>query len=294
MQKIRQFSTSFVFVSVLYIAIGLILLFGPTLSMTAVDYGLGVLMIVLGITYGIVYFVGDKKQEGFLQADLVIGIVCIAFGIFVLLTPNFVETILPLAIAVLLLVGAIVKIQNSLSMRRLMIRRWYLGIIAAVIVIALGILLLIDPMKMTEAQRFIYIGICLILDGTTNLVGLICIRFRSRKIEKIQQKDPDADIRQLYLTEWQKSDEAKAEKKAARKAQKEKNDSEIVVDAAEVVEAPEVPEETAAQGNPEEEVPKEEPAAENSEEEEEKAPEEEPSGAEKEEDSKSAGPDDES
>ncbi len=287
MQKIRQFSTSFVFVSVLYIAIGLILLFGPTLSMTAVDYGLGVLMIVLGITYGIVYFVGDKKQEGFLQADLVIGIVCIAFGIFVLLTPNFVETILPLAIAVLLLVGAIVKIQNSLSMRRLMIRRWYLGIIAAVIVVALGLLLLIDPMKMTEAQRFIYIGICLILDGSTNLVGLICIRFRSRKIEKIQQKDPDADIKQLYLTEWAKSDEAKAEKKAARKAQKEKDDSEIVVDATEVKEAPKESEEQEVTEEP---VPAEEdsPAAE------EKAPEEGPSGAEEEDDSKSAGPDDES
>ena len=59
-------------------------------------YGLGFTMVVLGITYGIIYFTKDNLA-GFLQMDLVIGIICLSFGVFILLNPTFLSTVLPFA-----------------------------------------------------------------------------------------------------------------------------------------------------------------------------------------------------
>ncbi len=229
MNKIKEFSRSFIFLSVLYMAVGLVLLLVPAMSLRLIGNGFAVLLIVIGVTYGVLFFTGDKKTEGYLQMDLVIGIICVAFGIFVLLTPGFLEMILPLAVSVLLLIGAIVKIQNAFSMRRLMIRHWYLLLICAIVIIVLGVLLLFDPFKMSDRQKIVYIGICLMLDGLTNLLSLICIRIRSNRIKKIQEKDPDTDVTAMYKSEWEKADSEKAEKKAEKKAKKEQE--KLIVDA---------------------------------------------------------------
>ena len=88
------------------------------MSVKMICYGLAVAMIVIGISYGVMYFTKDNLQ-GFLQMDLVIGIVCLAFGLFILLNPTFLGSVLPFAMGIILLLGAIVKIQSSINMKRL-------------------------------------------------------------------------------------------------------------------------------------------------------------------------------
>ncbi len=236
MKEVREFSPSFIFLSVLYVVVGLALLLIPSFSSDVFGIGLGVVLIVVGLTYGILFFIGNKREEGFLQIDLVIGIICVAFGAFILLRPGFLDMILPLAVAVMLLVGSVVKIQNAISMRHLMVRHWYLVLIGAIVIILLAVFLLFDPLHMTEEQRYWFIGGCLILDGLTNLISVICIRIRARKIKKIQQDNPGTDVQALYKSEWQKADEEKAQKKAKKRAEKRENKEpeEIVVEAKDV------------------------------------------------------------
>ncbi|MCD7735824.1 MAG: DUF308 domain-containing protein [Lachnospiraceae bacterium] len=231
MKKVKEFSRSYIFLSILYIAIGIVLLVWPNLKIETIGNGLGIIMIVVGATYAVIYFTGNRKQEGYLQVDLVIGIVCAAFGVFILLTPEFLAMILPFAMATVLLVGAIVKIQSAVSMKRLFIRRWYLALIGALIIIALGIVLLVFPFK-KDSYMLLYIGVCLILDGLTNLMGLFCIKLRTKKLEKIQRKNPGVDIKALIEDEWEKADAVKAERKARKKERKQ---TEVVVDEAEDV-----------------------------------------------------------
>ncbi|MCD8021781.1 MAG: DUF308 domain-containing protein, partial [Lachnospiraceae bacterium] len=233
MNKIREFSRSYIFLSILYVAIGSELVAGPTLSLAMIGRGLGILLIVVGATCGIVYFTGDKKQEGFLQVELVVAIVCAALGVFVLLTQDFMSMILPFAMATVLLVGAIVKIQSAVSMRRLFVRRWYVALIAALVIIGLGVFVLVFPFA-TDAQMLLYIGICLILDGLTNLSGLFCIQIRTRKLAKIQKNNPGADVKALIEKEWEAADAAKAEKKARKREKKNQKEQEIVSEAEEV------------------------------------------------------------
>lgn len=208
MKEVKQFSKSYIFISALYVVLGIVLLAWPTLSVQMICYGLAVAMIVIGISYGIMYFTKDNL-EGFLQMDLVIGIVCLAFGIFILLNPTFLSSVLPFAMGIILLLGAIVKIQSAFNMKKLRFRKWYLILICALVIGALGAVLLWNPFQ-EEKYMILYIGICLILDGMTNLISLICIQTRLRKLKKIQKANPDIDLKELL----EQQARAEAEKNA--------------------------------------------------------------------------------
>jgi len=195
LKEVKQFSKSYIFISALYVVLGIVLLAWPTLSVQMICYGLAVAMIVIGISYGIMYFTKDTL-EGFLQMDLVIGIVCLAFGIFILLNPTFLSSVLPFAMGIILLLGAIVKIQSAFNMKKLRMKKWYLILICALVIGVLGAVLLCNPFG-EERYMILYIGICLILDGLVNLVSLICIQTRLRKLKKIQKANPDIDLKEL-------------------------------------------------------------------------------------------------
>lgn len=206
MKEVKQFSKSYILVSALYVVLGIALLVWPSTSIKMICYGLGFAMIVLGITYGVMYFTKDNLS-GFLQMDLVIGIVCMAFGLFILLNPTFLATVLPFAMGIILLLGAVVKIQSSLNMKRLKFRRWYLVLICALVIVVLGVVLLCNPFG-EERHMIIYIGICLIFDGLTNLISLLCIQTRVKKLARIQREHPEAQLQELL--------EEQAKKKGAK------------------------------------------------------------------------------
>lgn len=207
--EVKQFSKSYILVSALYVVLGIVLCVWPNTSLKMICYGLGFVMVVLGITYGIIYFT-KENLAGFLQMDLVIGIICLAFGVFILLNPTFLATVLPFAMGIILLLGAVVKIQSALNMRRLKFEKWYGVLICALVIIALGIVLLCNPFQ-KESHMVLYIGLCLILDGATNLVSLIFIQMRVKKLARIQKEYPEADLSELLAQQGKKKTQEKAE-----------------------------------------------------------------------------------
>lgn len=238
MNEVKSFSKSYIFLSALYVALGVVLIAWPSVSVRMIGIALGIVMIVLGITYAIIYYTRDNLQ-GFLQMDLVIGIVCFAFGIFILLNQAFLTEVLPFAMGIILLLGALVKIQSSFNMRKLKFQKWYLVLICAVVIVALGIALLCNPFQRyddpAKAERYmlLYIGICLIVDGLTNLVSLFCIQTRVRKLAKLQKANPDVDLQELLAQQAAYDKRAGKNGKAVNAGDAGKNGTAVeVVDAA--------------------------------------------------------------
>lgn len=195
MKEVKEFRKSYILVSALYVVLGIVLLIWPSTSVRMICYGLGIAMLVLGITYGVIYFTKDNLSS-FLQMDLVIGIICLAFGIFILLNPAFLASVLPFAMGIIFLLGAVVKLQSAFNMKRLNFSKWYLVLICALLIVALGIVLLCNPFE-NERFMILYIGSCLILDGMTNLICLFCIQFRVKKLARIQKGHPEINLDEL-------------------------------------------------------------------------------------------------
>lgn len=119
--------------------------------------------------YGI--FCKDAYQLAF-QFDLALGIVIAIVGIvFVCRTARVVQ-LLSTCIGIVMLVDATFKIQTSIDSKRFGISRWWLMLILAVIVAAIGILLILMPGETTRLMvRLIGLNLC--MDGILNLVIVI-------------------------------------------------------------------------------------------------------------------------
>ena len=194
MKEVREFNKSYILISALYIVLGIVFLAMPGLSVQMICYLLGISMLVIGITYIVLFFTRDSVR-GILSMDLVIGIVAAAFGAFVLLNQTFIGTILPFAMGIVLLLGAVIKLQNAISMKRLKLKPWYVVLIFSVILAALGAILLVNPFPEEHQDWMImYTGISLILDGVVNLVSMGFILGRVKKIARLQKQYPDRKI----------------------------------------------------------------------------------------------------
>ncbi|MDD2958250.1 MAG: DUF308 domain-containing protein [Lachnospiraceae bacterium] len=193
MEEIKGFRKSFVIISVFYVIAGIVLLFWPAMSIALFCRALGIGMLVIGLTHIVIYFTKDHMMN-IMQMDLVIGVVCVAFGAFLLLHPDFVEIALPFAMGILLLIGAITKLQNAIDLKRLMVKHWYIVLVFAVILMILGAILIYNPFS--GQVLLIYIGVSLILDGLLNIISMLCIAVRLKKKIR-QQGEKDGDARQI-------------------------------------------------------------------------------------------------
>lgn len=199
MEEIRGFHKSMIILSVCYVIAGIILLFWPDMSMDIFCKGLGLGMLVVGITHVIIYFTKDHMQS-IMQMDLVVGVVCAAFGAFLLMHPDFVEMAMPFAVGILLMIGAILKLQNSIDMKHLKFVRWKVVLVLAVLMLVMGAVLIYNPF--TGRGLLVYIGIGLMADGVINIVCMLSISHRLKKLarnpgmkkEKIVNADDVVDM----------------------------------------------------------------------------------------------------
>ena len=153
------------------LTICLILLIAPGIALDVVCIIFGIYMIIYGAVKIMGYFAKDAYQLAF-QFDLALGIVIAIVGIvFVCRTARVVQ-LLSTCIGIVMLVDATFKIQTSIDSKRFGISRWWLMLILAVIVAAIGILLILMPGETTRLMvRLIGLNLC--MDGILNLVIVI-------------------------------------------------------------------------------------------------------------------------
>ena len=186
----RGFRKSFVILSVCYVIAGIILVFWPDISMDLFCSALGIGMLILGITHIIIYFTKDHMTN-IMQMDLVTGVVTGAFGAFLLLHPDFVGTAMPFAVGILLMIGGIVKLQNSIDMKRLHFTHWKVVLVFSVLLFGAGAVLIYNPFE--GRILLLYIGISLMLDGLVNIICMLTISHRMKRIARQNPTVVDVD-----------------------------------------------------------------------------------------------------
>ena len=182
MEEVKGFRKNFVIVSVFYVIAGVILLFWPNMSVELLSKALSIGLLVLGLAHIVIYFTGDHIQN-IMNMDLTIGVVCSAFASFLLLHPDFIITATPFGIGILLLMGSIMKRQNSIDIKRMGFKHWKVLLFFAILLFLLGAVLIYNPF---EGQILvIYIGASLILEGALNIISILVI---SRHMKKMTQR----------------------------------------------------------------------------------------------------------
>ena len=100
------FRTTSLWASVLYMALGLVLTFWPGMSGTVFCWGIAAALILYA-AHSFWYFIKARNLGFTAGGTLVIGILCLAFGIFCFSRPYVVLSFLPIALGIMLLVDGI-------------------------------------------------------------------------------------------------------------------------------------------------------------------------------------------
>ena len=142
----------------------MLLVIFPTASQEIICKGIGVALCVWGVLRLINYFrIAGSEILG--SYGLVQGVTLLAFGMFFVIKPGFIAVFLGTALAIIIIIDGILKLQ------------------CAVVMVVIGIIALLNPFS-TSSALIVFIGIALMIEGLWDFISLMRIVSVTKKAGK--------------------------------------------------------------------------------------------------------------
>ena len=167
----KKLKWNLIVMSVLYLALGIFLLMVPGTALNVGCYALGGVVLLGAVIQLVRYFLVER---GIFQSQLTLisGLVCLALGGFLILRSDIVVRILPIVFGLFVIFDSLGRIQNALELRRCEYPSWKGFLLLAVLSIALGVIMIVDPFGTMETL-VMAIGVILIVEGSLNLLSAL-------------------------------------------------------------------------------------------------------------------------
>lgn len=185
MELLKKFKKSFYAVSVIYILIGLIMFLNPHFVSDAVNYVIGGLVVLYGIVY-VISLYQKKDYEEYGKFDLLAGVFCISFGLFLILNKDILISLIPFCLGVILLMDSITGIIRSLNFRKLGMGKWWISLIINILFLGFSLYFIIMAKEISELFIRI-IGVFLVLDAILDITTYIILnKYLKKKIQPVK------------------------------------------------------------------------------------------------------------
>ena len=175
--------TGCIVMSVLFCALGALLLFMPELSASLIGILIAAMLIVFGLVKLTGYFSRDLYRLAF-QYDLAIGILLVALGLMLLTKPGRAMDFMCLILGIAVASDGFFKVQMSLDAKRFGLSTWWLILILGVIAGIAGLAAAFHPVEGTKVLMML-LGASLLAEGLLTLSVTLC----AVKIIRDQRKD---------------------------------------------------------------------------------------------------------
>ena len=177
---------------VLCLALGVLLVIYPGTSLTVVCKAVGAIVFLSGL--GMVLGCLRKEEPNvFSKIGVVIGCILAIVGGFLFLSPQKLISVIPIILGVLLVYHGMCNVKQAFELHRYKDRSWWLPVLIAASIIALGVLIMRNPFETIEMLMRI-VGICLIYDGLTNLV-LVGLFVKSiRNFQRMEAAEDEMEV----------------------------------------------------------------------------------------------------
>lgn len=171
---LKTVKTVYSAVAVLECILGLVMLFYPGFSLSALGIILGIGLVLFGVVELIAYFSGSAPL--ILSRNVLAGgIFFIILGVLVLTNPLGLMNFICIVIGVGILADSLFKLQSVLDVRQFMSRgSWWLVFAALLLSVLAGILLVFWPGESGRAL-IVLLGIGLLLNGAFNIFDVVYV-----------------------------------------------------------------------------------------------------------------------
>ena len=211
----KNFRKTFSISSVVFILVGLALLLWPDISLRLVCGLFGVVILMKGVS-SIYTFLQAEVRGFFSYFGWIFGAAAVALGIFLLLRPQTVVSILPILVGLFVIMDGVMRVQSAFELRAAGYSRWWSLLILALISAALGAVMLWNPFATVEVL-VMAIGVILIVEGVLNLAGSTWAAIQLKGLKKAARDmadqmqdmltDPAFDDANVVEADWRDLDE---------------------------------------------------------------------------------------
>lgn len=167
---LKSIRNSLVFTSVLYVILGVVLMIFPETALNLSCTVIGVVTLVYGGVRIASYFRDGGAYAN--RFDLFFGVVLAAVGVFLLVCPQFIVSLIPIALGIYILVDSFTAMKKALDMKSLGFEKWWISFLAAAALAAFGVVMIVNPFG-TMASLVVFIGAGFVFDGVYTLVNTI-------------------------------------------------------------------------------------------------------------------------
>ena len=193
----KNFRKTFPISSVAFILVGLALLLWPETSLRVVCGLFGLVILMKGV--GSIYSFLKAEVRGFFSYfGWLFGAAAVALGIFLLIRPQTVVSILPILVGLFVIMDGVMRVQSAFELWAAGYDRWWSLLILALVSVVLGAVMLWNPFGTVELL-VMAIGVILMVEGALNLVGYIWAAIQLKGLKKAAQDM--ADQMQEMLTD---------------------------------------------------------------------------------------------
>ena len=182
-KAVRIAKTGCIVASVLLMALGVLLIVLPDLSISLVGIVAGAMLIALGILKLMGYLSRDMYQLAF-QYDLAFGLLLVALGVLLMMQPNRAMHFLCLIVGISIAADGLLKFQTALEARRFGLGSWWLIMALGILAGVIGIVTAFRPAQSAQVLM-VLMGISLLAEGALNL----CVSLCAIKIIRAAQPD---------------------------------------------------------------------------------------------------------
>lgn len=178
---VKKVKIDVIVTSVVCIVLGVVLILFPTEVVTVACQAVGVILAVLG-GVRLVSMLMEKVKSGI---DFPLGLLLLIVGVWILLHPASVESLIFIGVGVTLFVHGIKGVQMAWEARRNRYGGWWTLLFLSLLNSVFGILCVIDSFGVFEVTAVIaltFVGIALIYDGISNLWILSRVKKLAREV----------------------------------------------------------------------------------------------------------------
>ena len=164
---LKKIKTNVIVSAFICIALGVILVFWPGLSVKVVCMAIGAVLVINGISR-LLNFIFGRDGSVFSQMNLVMGIIITVIGGWILLQPGTIIAMIPILVGIIIVIHGINNLQQSVSLCQNRYDKWWIALLLGIITIGFGVLLVFNPFAAVDTLiRFI--GLFLMYDGASDI-----------------------------------------------------------------------------------------------------------------------------
>lgn len=164
---LKKIKANVVISALLCIALGVVLVIWPGMSVQVACMAIGAVLILNGISR-LVNFIFGKDDSLFSQMNLIMGIIITVIGVWILLQPDKIIAMIPILVGIIIIIHGINNLQQAVNLCKSQYNKWWVALLLGLLTIGFGILLICNPFQAIDTL-VMFIGIFLIYDGVSDI-----------------------------------------------------------------------------------------------------------------------------